>query len=104
VQLDEDELLLELSSQNITAVKQIYVTKDGNKKKTNTTFLTFSQTLLPSLSRLDTSISQYSSSTRDHFAVSNVSTLATTKLTANMRLFVHAAGWRSTGRIPAAAH
>ena len=45
--MEEKELVSELSTQGVTAVKQIYITKDGIKKKTNTMILTFNQTNLP---------------------------------------------------------
>src|SRR5271163_1589649 len=45
--MEEKELVSELSTQAVTAVKQIYITKDGIKKKTNTMILAFNQTNLP---------------------------------------------------------
>ena len=46
-QMDTDELLAELRSQNVVEVKPIYVTRNGTKKRTNTTILTFSQASPP---------------------------------------------------------
>ena len=46
-QMDPDELLRELQPQNVVEVRPIFVTKNGTKKRTNTTILTFSQTSPP---------------------------------------------------------
>ena len=61
-QMTEEELLDELKAQNVTGVKQIYVTKDGQKKKTNTMILTFSQATIPTSLKagyLNVAVQQY---------------------------------------------
>ena len=47
-QMDEAELLSELRSQNVTEVRAISVMKDGMRRRTNTTILTFAQPTIPS--------------------------------------------------------
>ena len=46
-QTDPDEILHELQSQNVVEVKPIFVTKNGTKRRTNITILTFSQASPP---------------------------------------------------------
>jgi hypothetical protein len=46
-QMNEAELLSELQSQNVTEVRGISVTKDGMRRRTNTTILTFAQPSIP---------------------------------------------------------
>ena len=46
-QMNETELLDELRSQNVTEVRGISVTKDGVRRRTNTTILTFAQPTIP---------------------------------------------------------
>ena len=46
-QMDDAELLSELQSQNVTEVRGISVTKDGMRRRTNTTILTFAQPTIP---------------------------------------------------------
>jgi len=46
-QMDDAELLSELQSQNVTEVRGISVTKDGMRRRTNTTILTFAQPAIP---------------------------------------------------------
>jgi hypothetical protein len=46
-QMDDAELLGELQSQNVTEVRGISVTKDGVRRRTNTTILTFAQPSIP---------------------------------------------------------
>jgi hypothetical protein len=46
-QMEKNELLFELTSQNVTDINQIFVTRDGQKKKTNTMIVTFAQATIP---------------------------------------------------------
>ena len=46
-QMNEAELLSELQSQNVTEVRAISVMKDGMRRRTNTTILTFAQPTIP---------------------------------------------------------
>jgi len=46
-QTSETELLSELSSQGVTHVQHIFVTRDGQKKRTNTLIMTFAQSTPP---------------------------------------------------------
>ena len=46
-QIDESELLTELGPQGVTEVRPIYVTRDGQKKRTNTSIVTFARSTLP---------------------------------------------------------
>jgi hypothetical protein len=46
--LSDDELLAELSSQGVTAIKNIFQTRDGQRRKTNTIILTFALATPPS--------------------------------------------------------
>src|SRR5206468_9484035 len=46
-QTSEAELLSELASQNVTHVQPIFITRDNQKKRTNTLIVTFGQSVLP---------------------------------------------------------